>query len=93
MNDHTQTLEPRDAAPSKAPVAMMVAPVVAFGATFLARKALSSAYRAVTGSDAPSHNDRTVPVGKVIAWAALSGATAAVIEVVAFRAAARFFGE
>ena len=93
MNDDAQPSESIDAAPSKAPVATMVAPVVAFGATFVARKVLSSAYRSVTGSDAPSHNDRSVPLGKVIAWAALSGATAAVIEVVAFRAAARFFGE
>jgi hypothetical protein len=93
MSEHAQTLDKTDAAPSKAPVATIVAPVVAFGATFVARKALSSAYRAATGTDAPSNNDRSVPLGKVIAWAAISGATAAVIEVVAFRAAARFFGE
>ena len=38
MNDDAQPSESIDAAPSKAPVATMVAPVVAFGATFVARK-------------------------------------------------------
>ncbi len=45
------------------------------------------------GSAPPSNTDRTVPLGRVLAWAALGSATAAVIEVVAFRSMARFFGE
>ncbi|MGB1078513.1 MAG: DUF4235 domain-containing protein [Candidatus Nanopelagicales bacterium] len=80
-------------ASAKTPMANLVAPIVALGATYVARKTLASAYRAATGSAPPSNTDRTVPLGRVLAWAALGSATAAVIEVVAFRSMARFFGE
>jgi hypothetical protein len=80
-------------ASGKTPMASLVAPIVALGATYVARKTLASAYRAATGSAPPSNTDRTVPLGRVLAWAALGSATAAVIEVVAFRSMARFFGE
>ena len=76
-----------------APMAAIVTPVLAFGATFVARKLLSSTYRSVTGSPAPSHNDRTASLTSIIAWAALSGATAAVIEALIFRNTARLFDE
>ena len=78
---------------AKTPLASLVTPFVAMGATYVARKTLASAYRAATGATPPSNTDRTVPLGRVLAWAALGGATAAVIEVVAFRSMARFFGE
>ena len=78
---------------AKTPMASLVTPFVAMGATYVARKTLASAYRAATGATPPSNTDRTVPLGRVLAWAALGGATAAVIEVVAFRSMARFFGE
>ena len=74
-------------------MASLVAPIVALGATYVARKTLASAYRAATGAAPPSNTDQTVPLGRVLAWAALGGATAAVIEVVAFRSMVRFFGE
>ena len=80
-------------ASAKTPMANLVAPIVALGATYVARKTLASAYRAATGSAPPANTDRTVPLGRVLAWAALGSATAAVIEVVAFRSMARFFGE
>ncbi|MAF74001.1 MAG: hypothetical protein CMH39_08325 [Micrococcales bacterium] len=77
----------------KTPMASLAAPIVALGATYVARKTLASAYRAATGAAPPSNTDRTVPLGRVLAWAAIGSATAAVIEVVAFRSMARFFGE
>ena len=80
-------------ASAKTPMASLVAPIVALGATYVARKTLASAYRAATGSAPPSNTDRTLPLGRVLAWAAIGSATAAVIEVVAFRSMARFFGE
>ena len=80
-------------ASAKTPMASLVAPIVALGATYVARKTLASAYRAATGAAPPSNTDRTVPLGRVLAWAAIGSATAAVIEVVAFRSMARFFGE
>lgn len=73
------------------PVVALVAPVIAFGVTAVSRKVLASAYRSITGSEAPSTRDRRASLGSVIAWAALTGATAAVIEAVIFRATARAF--
>jgi hypothetical protein len=78
---------------SSAPIAAIVAPVLAFGATFVARKALGVAYRSVTGTEAPSNKDSHASLASIIAWAAISGATAAVIEALVFRNTARFFDE
>lgn len=83
----------QDAPTSSAPIAAIVAPVVAFGATFVARKGLAVAYRSLTGSDAPSNQDRQASLASIIAWAAISGATAAVIEALIFRSTARLMGE
>ena len=93
--DDPDPSEPSDLAQAsaKTPMANLVAPIVALGATYVARKTLASAYRAATGAAPPSNTDRTVPLGRVLAWAAIGSATAAVIEVVAFRSMARFFGE
>lgn len=84
-----------DSAPasSSAPIAAVVAPVLAFGATFVARKALSGAYRSVTGKEAPSNKDRQASLATIIAWAAISGATVAVIEALIFRNTAKLFDE
>jgi len=95
---HTTPLDASESSDStqasgKTPMANLVAPIVALGATYVARKTLASAYRAATGSAPPSNTDRTLPLGRVLAWAAIGSATAAVIEVVAFRSMARFFGE
>lgn len=79
--------------PASAPIAAIVAPVLAFGATFVARKALAGAYRSVTGKEAPSNRDRQASLGTIIAWAAISGATAAVIEALIFRNTAKLFDE
>jgi hypothetical protein len=78
---------------SSAPVAAIVAPVLAFGATFVARKALAGIYRSVTGSDAPSDKDREASLASIVAWAAISGATVAVIEALVFRNIARLMDE
>lgn len=80
-------------APASAPIAAIVTPVLAFGATFVARKALAGAYRSFTGKQAPSHTDRQASLVSVMAWAAISGATIAVIEALIFRNTAKFFDE
>lgn len=72
-------------------VVALVAPVIALGVTAISRKALASAYRSITGTEAPSTKDRGASLGSVIAWAAVTGATAAVIEAVIFRATSRAF--
>ena len=88
--DHRESAsEPR----SSAPIAAIVTPVLAFGATYFARKALTSAYRGITGSEAPSNKDREVSLTRIVAWAAVTGATAAVIEALIFRSTATFFDE
>ena len=97
-NDETPALEASESSDSaqastRAPMASLVAPIVALGATYVARKTLTSAYRAATGAAHQSSTDRTVPLGRVLAWASLGRATAAVIGVVAFRSMARFFSE
>lgn len=79
----------QESGPAKAPVAALVAPVLAFGATFVAKKALTGMYRSTTGREAPSGQDRTASLGSVLAWAAVTAATSAIIEVAIFRATAR----
>lgn len=74
-------------------VVALVAPVIALGVTAVSRKVLASTYRSITGSEAPSTKDGRAPLTSVIAWAALTGATAAVIEAVIFRATTRAFGD
>lgn len=77
----------------RAPIAALVTPALAFGATLAARKVLASTYRSVTGKDAPSSEDRSASLGSVLAWAALSAATAAIIEVAVYRITARVLDE
>lgn len=94
MSETVETDLPTDDHHSrKAPIAALVTPALAFGATIVARKALASGYRSITGTDAPSGQDRTVPLARVLAWAALSAATAAVIEVAVYRITARVLDE
>ena len=78
---------------SNAPVAAIVAPVLAFGATFVARKILTSAYRGLTGSSVPDYRDENASLPSIIAWAALSGATIAVVEALIFRNTAHLFDD
>jgi hypothetical protein len=44
-------------------LASIIAPALAFGATILAKKALTSGYRSMTGKEAPSGRDRTAGLG------------------------------
>ena len=48
-------------------LASIIAPALAFGATILAKKALTSGYRSMTGKEAPSGRDRTAGLGSVLA--------------------------
>lgn len=72
---------------SKVPV-RIVAPVLAMGATFLARKALSRLYVSRTGHEPPAADDREVSVVRAIGWAAATAVVSAVIEVAITRIAA-----
>lgn len=65
-----------------------IAPVIALGATVLARKILKSGYEAKTGHAPPAKSDIDVPWLQVIGWAVLTAVVAASIEVVVNRGAA-----
>jgi hypothetical protein len=68
----------------------LIAPILAIGATALARKFLNNGYRTVTGHTAPDSRDPSVSIVAALAWTALTAATAAVVEVGIYRATARW---
>ncbi len=63
----------------------VLAPLAAMAATWAARKALNSSYRKLTGHGAPDPQDAQVALGSALAWAAITAASAAVVEVAVFR--------
>lgn len=63
----------------------LTATLVAFGATTLVRRALDGGYRRATGRPVPG-TDPATSIGRALAWAALTAATAAVVEVAVLRA-------
>jgi len=66
-------------------VVHVLAPLAAMGATWAVRKALNSGYRKLTGNSAPNPQDEQVTLGSALAWAAITAASAAVVEVAVFR--------
>ncbi|MHB1066996.1 MAG: DUF4235 domain-containing protein [Candidatus Nanopelagicales bacterium] len=67
------------------PLVHLIAPLAAIGATMLARKFLNSGYRRVTGNPAPDPGDASVKFARAVMWAAVTAATAAVVEVAVYR--------
>jgi hypothetical protein len=67
----------------------VLAPLAAIGATWAVRKALDSGYRSVTGRGAPNPQDPQAKLGSALMWAAITAASAAVVEVAVFRLLAR----
>lgn len=68
------------------PMLHVAATLVAFGATAIVRRAMDSGYRRVTGRPTPSPTDSSSGIMRTIAWAAVTAATAAVVEVAVLRA-------
>lgn len=68
--------------------ARLVAPVVAMGATFVAKKALDFLYQRRTGHAPPAADDREVSLIRAMGWAATTAIVSAVIEVAITRVAA-----
>lgn len=66
-------------------VVHVLAPLAAMGATWAARKALDSSYRKLTGNSAPNPQDERVNLGSALAWAAITAASAAIVEVAVYR--------
>ena len=69
------------------PLAHLIAPVAAIGATFLVRKALDRGYRSVTGHRAPEARDPGVSLRQALLWTAATAVTAALVEVAVYRLA------
>ena len=94
MSDLTETTDSTEAAaPTHVhpahPVLRMTAPLVALGASWAASKALTAAYRSVTGQEPPVPEDRAVSCARVLTWTVLTATTGAVIQLVVYRAAGR----
>lgn len=76
-------------APHNNLVVHVLAPLAAIGATWLTRKALDTGYRSISGRAAPNSQDAQVRLGSAMMWAAITAASAAVVEVAVFRVLAK----
>lgn len=68
------------------PMLHVAATLMAFGATSIVRRAMDAGYRRATGRPTPSPTDGTSGILRTVAWAAVTAATAAVVEVAILRA-------
>ena len=89
MSDDLQGTNDGGHTHSAHPVLRMTAPLVALGATWAVSKALNAVYRGVTGQEPPVAEDRNVSFGRVLTWTVVTATTAAVIQMVIYRAAAQ----
>jgi hypothetical protein len=67
----------------------IVAPLAAMAATWAVRKMLNSGYARIAGKRAPAPEDSSVSFGSALAWAAVTAASAAVVEVAVYRLVAQ----
>jgi len=65
--------------------ARTVAPIVAFGATWAVRKAMTSVYKSRTGHQPPQPDDPEVSLGKILVWTVATSVVSAAVEVVIIR--------
>lgn len=71
------------------PVLHVVAPIVALGVTWAARSAMNAGYTRLTGKKPPIADDPSVNLARALAWTIVTASTAAVIEMVIYRASSR----
>lgn len=67
------------------PMAHLIAPIAAIGATMLVRKIMTSGYERATGRPAPAPRDPSVSFARALMWTAVTAAAAAVVEVAVYR--------
>ena len=77
-----------DDAETISPGMHLIAPLVAIGATFVVRKVMDASYRSVTGKEVPAPRDPSTSWGRALAWAVVTAAVAAAVEVAVYRATA-----
>lgn len=63
----------------------VLAPLAVMGATWGVRKALDNGYRRISGHSAPNAHDTQNSLASALAWAAITAASAAVVEVAVYR--------
>ena len=68
------------------PALKIAAPFIVFAATWASNKALTVAYSAITGKEPPNPDDRRVSLGRALTWTIATAATAAVVQMVIYRA-------
>ncbi len=68
------------------PMVHLLAPVVAIAGTMVIRKVLNSTYEKATGRVAPLPRDPAVPWGRALMWTVVITTSAAIAEVVIYRA-------
>ena len=86
-DDDTRGTADVDVQVEVSPIAHIIAPIVAIGATMLVRKWMNSGYKRVANGPVPTAGDPRVSLGRALMWSALTAATAAVVEVAVFRIA------
>ena len=74
---------------SARPILKVAAPFVVLAATWAADRALSAGYTAMTGKKPPNADDRAVKFSSALAWTLATATTAAVIQLVIYRAASK----
>ena len=84
--DDTQEVVFDDEETQVNPMVHLAAPVVAIVGTMLIRKAINSGYEKATGRSAPLPRDPAVPLGRALMWTVIITTSAAVAEVVIYRA-------
>ncbi len=63
----------------------LIAPAVSMGLTWAARKAMNAAYEKRNGTEPPTASDNNVPLGKVLAWAAVTAVVTTAIDTIVNR--------
>jgi ABC-type Fe3+ transport system permease subunit len=64
----------------------VAAPLIVIAASWATRKTLNLGYSTLTGKEPPNPDDRRVSFGRALAWTIATATTAAVVQMVIYRA-------
>lgn len=68
------------------PMLKVAAPLIVIAASWAASKTLNLGYSTLTGKEPPNPDDRRVSFGRALAWTIATATTAAVVQMVIYRA-------
>ena len=68
------------------PALKVAAPLIVIAATWASNKALAAGYSALTGKEPPNPDDRRVSFARALTWTLATAATAAVVQMLIYRA-------